>query len=304
MKTPDLTIAGAPKCGSTSLFHYLAAHPAVCAASRQETRYLIDRGYPLFNPAYNYFTNGIEGYARFFSHCDGENIGMKNLECTPDYLYQSTPLQVFTEMRPRPQMIFILREPASRCFSMFQYAKHNMALLDMGLSFEGFIDEIKIRKSSVLDNKPILKNAIEHSRYVKYLSKWKKVLGGNFLQIYLFEDLVNNPLKISKEVARHNGLDPGFYNDFSFEVKNPTIVAKSRHLHVLVRKLLPITHNRPFVRSVGRKFYSIWNRSAQKPIPTMQDKETICCLAEEFSTSNRELADLFGLDLSGWSLGN
>ena len=45
---PNLMIAGAPKCGTTSLHHYLADHPSVCASIEQESRFLMDEAYPLY----------------------------------------------------------------------------------------------------------------------------------------------------------------------------------------------------------------------------------------------------------------
>ena len=37
--TPDFVIAGAPKCGTTSLWNYLRAHPAVFMAANKEPNY-------------------------------------------------------------------------------------------------------------------------------------------------------------------------------------------------------------------------------------------------------------------------
>ncbi|MCP5333794.1 MAG: hypothetical protein H7A13_10650, partial [Pseudomonadales bacterium] len=50
---PNLIIAGAPKCGTTSLFDYLVQHPQVGGSSVKETCYVMDRGYPLFKAQSN-----------------------------------------------------------------------------------------------------------------------------------------------------------------------------------------------------------------------------------------------------------
>src|SRR5258707_7798728 len=57
---PNLIIAGAPRCATTSLFRWLAAHPDVVVSHTKETRYLIDQGYPLFNKACNFHSLGLE----------------------------------------------------------------------------------------------------------------------------------------------------------------------------------------------------------------------------------------------------
>ena len=63
---PNTIVAGAPKCGTTSVFRYLADHPEVCASNVKETRFLIDPGYPLFDAAANFSIHGLGGYERFF----------------------------------------------------------------------------------------------------------------------------------------------------------------------------------------------------------------------------------------------
>ena len=93
MILPNVIIAGAPKCGTTSLFEYLAAHPAVCPATVKETRYLIDKDYPLYHQERSFLRRGLVGYSEFFQkHIPG--LHKIFIEATPDYMYQNTPLKV------------------------------------------------------------------------------------------------------------------------------------------------------------------------------------------------------------------
>ena len=50
---PNVAMVGVPKCGTTSVFSYLADHPEVCQSSEKETYFLMDKGHPLFIPARN-----------------------------------------------------------------------------------------------------------------------------------------------------------------------------------------------------------------------------------------------------------
>lgn len=54
MVVPSLIIAGAPKCGTTSLFDYLIRHPDIGGSSVKETHYFMDCNYPLYNSKANY----------------------------------------------------------------------------------------------------------------------------------------------------------------------------------------------------------------------------------------------------------
>ena len=66
MPYPNLIIAGAPKSGTSSLFSNLTAHPEVGGANKKETKYFLDKGYPLFSTDYNYYKKGLVGLAIFF----------------------------------------------------------------------------------------------------------------------------------------------------------------------------------------------------------------------------------------------
>ena len=116
MNYPNVIIAGAPKCATTSLYYWLSQHPKVCSSIRKETYYLMDKNYPLKNIYLNYHKDGIEGYRKIFPECLNEaNIF---LEATPDYLYQKTAIQVLSSLNPLPSIYFLLRKPSMRIFSL------------------------------------------------------------------------------------------------------------------------------------------------------------------------------------------
>ena len=61
---PNVVIAGAPKCGTTSLFAWLADHPDVCGSNVKEARYFLDPGDPLFDETRTSVTTGSPGTRR------------------------------------------------------------------------------------------------------------------------------------------------------------------------------------------------------------------------------------------------
>ena len=63
---PNLVIAGAPKCGTTSIHRWLSAHPQSFGARQKELRYFVDEGYPLLS-RHNFKICGLQGYQKFFS---------------------------------------------------------------------------------------------------------------------------------------------------------------------------------------------------------------------------------------------
>ena len=111
---PNIILAGAPKCGTTSVFDYLNGHPEICASSVKETYYLMDEDYSLAGE-YNIHEHGLKGYEHYFSHCRSA-AGKLRLEATPDYLYQMTPLKEIPKWPETPKLFFGLRKPEDRVY--------------------------------------------------------------------------------------------------------------------------------------------------------------------------------------------
>ncbi len=73
MITPNLFIAGAPKCGTSSLYFWLSDHPEVCASTPKEPFYFIDKGYSEFKKESNYHVHGMANKVFNGKVCVGDN---------------------------------------------------------------------------------------------------------------------------------------------------------------------------------------------------------------------------------------
>src|SRR5437870_3389808 len=113
-------IGGAPRCGTSALFHWLRAHPDVCAAQPKEPFYFLDAGHP-FLPRVSYHSHGFAGYVRYFAHWSRATPPRVVCEASTHYLYSETALDVLTHADPVPRVLFVLRRPAQRVYSSFQY---------------------------------------------------------------------------------------------------------------------------------------------------------------------------------------
>lgn len=298
MLVPTAIIAGAPKCGTTSLFNYLAAHPSISASVVKETRFLIDPDYPLYQPDRNILGQGLEGYRQFFDDSD-EGGAKVYLEATPDYLYQRTPLDVLPKFESAPLIVFVLRKPSERVYSLFRVAQNNVAILDQAIKFGEFIEMVRTNDNR-LAKRPILKSAIEHSRYVRYIDRWRAVVGKHSIHIVVFEEMVNDPKKCIRDLCALLDIDADFYNSFSFKTKNATETIASAALHRIKRKYANLVPESALRRVASRLYRSV-NVSRTLGIEMSQeDSELIDSLEIDFLPYNNELAERYSLDLSYW----
>jgi len=300
MYSPNVLVAGAPKCGTTSIFGFLADHPDVCASSVKETCFLIDKDYPLYNPEYNVDEQGLEGYSQFFSHCKG-TAPKVYLEATPDYLYQETPLKYLPELDPIPQIIIALRNPAERIYSMFQFARNNMAVIDARMTFAEFLAALRDPASEVLNDRPHLRDVMVQSRYAHYIERWLKVFGRDRVHVFLFEDLVRDPYRFMITLCDILGLDPEIYKTYKFDKRNVTRQVRFQLLHRLARRVRKLSSTSIPGRRLAGALYRHINAP---PAPVNRSDEEMRLIEElnsEFVDDNRRLAELLGMDLTHWN---
>ena len=120
--TPNFLIIGAAKSGTTSLYHYLSAHPDIFLSTvRKEGRHFSGVGDgSVYWPAYYRFDTAPSwaDYQTLFAAWDGQaRIG----DTSPDYLayaHRAAPA-VLDRLGPDTKIIAILRDPISRAWSHY-----------------------------------------------------------------------------------------------------------------------------------------------------------------------------------------
>lgn len=298
MTFPNTIIAGVPKGGTTSVFQYLSDHPEVCSSSVKETKYLIDKEYPLFSEKTNYFKQGLEGYQSFFNKC---NVNEKKiiLEATPDYIYQKTPLEVLPNLNPMPNIIFVLRNPAKRLYSFFNFAKNNMGVLKKNISFTEYINRLSDSNDPILRGRVLLNNGLEHGKYINYLKKWIYIFGNEKVYVCLFEELINDNKAFMKRMAQNLNINPVFYDTYNFENYNYTYQVKNYTLNYLWKKVQnKIKIN--LVRRLVNKYYLKLNTKTGKNEITDEDRSTLLNIYNQFKPFNEEFSRYFGIDITLW----
>jgi hypothetical protein len=296
---PNFVLAGAPRCGTTSFFAWLADHSEVCGARVKETGFFLDPDDPDFRHDLNYRDHGLGAYKGYFDHC-GEEGAKIVIEATPDYLYQNTAPRVLSSLEDPPQIMFLLRKPSDRAYSHFTFLRDSILVLDAGMSFGEYVTRLK-QDDPTIPAAGHARRAIAHSRYSEYLNEWVDRFGRDHLHFFLFEGLTKDSRAFMKEVAREIGIDPRFYDSYEFSQQNPTIQVRSRWVHGGRRWLgrrLPASIRDLLKRATAKPYARMNVRPAA--IPTAEDSAALADLDREFAPYNERLARKFDLDLSVW----
>lgn len=301
---PELVIGGAPKCGTSSLYRWLCAHPDACGSRPKEVFYFMDREHPLRRPEANYLDHGLEKYGNHFAHCSG-GVAVR-FEATTHYLYQETARRVFARRKPTPQVAFVLREPSARVWSSFRFTKNNLANLNRDVSFRQYVNvslhgsrrELEI----LLEGSPsayVLARDVRYSQYVDYLLAWREHIEADHLHVFLFEDMVADPRSFMKKLARILDLDPRFYDAYDYDTQNRTRNIRNQPIHRLARKWSTYLRESP-LKALLKKTYLFFQGKARAASKTADVEKALAELEQHFQPYNQRLSREFDLDLSEW----
>ena len=114
---PNLYIVGFQKCGSSSLFDYLASHPNIVGSHSKETFALVDPQSEHYRPQENVQDPGFS-FDRYYD--SAAQTADYRLEGSVVNFYQKQAQQ-FIAASPDSKVVFILRDPIDRLKSNYRY---------------------------------------------------------------------------------------------------------------------------------------------------------------------------------------
>ena len=108
---PNLFIIGAPKCGTSSMIHYLSKHPQIFVSKVKEPHYFNkDSGHRYYFEEKDYLNLFSEANESHSYLCEGSVW----------YMYSEVAIEEILRFNPNAKFIIMLRNPVSMFFSLHQ----------------------------------------------------------------------------------------------------------------------------------------------------------------------------------------
>ncbi|MGE3691301.1 MAG: hypothetical protein AB7F98_07965 [Novosphingobium sp.] len=226
--TPNLIMPGVAKCGTTTLYDILVQHPDITGGVEKELRFLLDKDDDIYQPK-NIHNDRLAGWMA--SYPDGGRGPFRYwIDASPQYQWQTTAYQTIAGLPEKPRLIFIVRRPSKRLFTMYRYARYQMGALPHVTSFAQFIEELRSPASSPIAPQRMLANALADSRYDEMLERWSAIVPPGHVWVTSVEALGSDRKDVLADLAQWLGVDAGPFLDLPPIRSNPTIRVRHHKL--------------------------------------------------------------------------
>ena len=176
---PNLFIAGAPRCGTSSLHAWLHAIPGIYMSRIKEpnffSRQVIADDNPLVKPI-----RDERVYLRLFS---GAGDAKLRGEASPNYLEDPGAAELIARIAPDAKVIVSLRDPVERLHSTYLMLRNNLP--GMG----SFRQEIE-RGLAGQENPSLSVVAPRTGLYAGQVERYRRVFGDSRFLVLMFEELM------------------------------------------------------------------------------------------------------------------
>ena len=302
---PDFLIVGAPKCGTTSLHHYLTAHPQVFLPKEKELYFWHQNRNP--SPAIlnllppEIVPTDLPSYLEWFT--DAEESQIVGEVCSHYLYYHDLVIPSLQEFHPeweKVKIIAILRDPLERVFSQYRMVRQ-MNLDSEKLSFASSIKEEPRR---IEEPARLMLFYVALSLYSQQLKPYLDTFP--HVKVFLFEDLKKDPMGLMRDLCGFLGVDEDFANTIDYSKKHNVSQAArvgrfsgADSTFEMLRgwgRLSPTSLRKPVKKLLDGFF-----RTNEMFDPDAVDPEVIQVLKQELEPEVEKVAELTGMDLSSWT---
>lgn len=283
MLRPNLFIVGSWKAGTSSLYHYLNAHPDIFMSPVKEPHYFVKHS--RFRP--RLFTRETSYLGLFRG---GERARYRG-EASAYYFSMPETPGLIHAFNPEARIIVLLRNPVEVI-----YAFHHESVF-LGRETRNF-EEALAYQAAHPGHVPNYLDLIR--RWPAQLRAYQSHFGKDRVHVIIFDDLAGEPAAMYGRLLDFLGLDQSVQPEF--RIHNPSKATPPRWFSALtasrlVVEVMRLCHLFPSLAIAIERFRHGQARFAARP---PLDASTGQALAAAFAPTVDELSAMLGRDLSHW----
>jgi hypothetical protein len=281
MSLPRFVVAGVPKAGTTSLYHYLRAQPGVYVSDVKEINFLSYPGPADAKQEYPWLqfpVTTLDEYADLFA-ASGERVPVDfSITC----FRSRVAVDRIKRFIPDAGLLIVLRDPVSRAWSAYQ-------------------DRVRKGYERRAPDDALVRGerSVEMGFYSERLAQLRDEFGAARVAVWLFDDLRGDTVGTVREILQHIGASPSQPVLDELRVHNKASLPRSRILH---RSFPDHARRRAILRVVPRRallpIEFLW-RANQRPGEAIP-QETDARLRNLYADDVVILQEILQRDLSAW----
>ena len=222
MRKPDFFIVGAPKCGTTAIYYYLAQHPEVFLPYKEVNFFGSDL----------YFPDQIRDESKYLDLFASARTELRVGEVSVWYLYSKTAAAEIKRLFPDASIVIILRNPVEMLYSL-----HSQLLYSGVEDIQDFAGALRaaanLGRRLPLWNGPPVMNYWEAAKYSPQLKRYLDTFGREKVKVIIFDDFRTDTLKSYQELCRFLGVNSSFEPEL--RVINPNKTIRSKGLRSIMQ---------------------------------------------------------------------
>ncbi len=218
VKAPNFIIIGSQRCGTTSLYTYLAQHPQILTPIKKEMDFFSW-----------HFDRGIDWYLAHFPRMP---VGEQFLTCeaSPSYFDYLEAAERLYSAFPEVKLVVLLRNPVDRAISQFY------RLTDLNWEVRSFDQAISDEVARLAQNPAYIigeepGNYLARGRYIEFIKNWLAFFPKEQLLVLKSEDFYAGAAATVKQVLEfldlpeyqlpeYQNANPGSYQPVSESVRH------------------------------------------------------------------------------------
>jgi len=287
MKNPNLFIVGAPKSGTTFLYHYLKQHPDIYFPNFKEPHFF---GSDLMrrNGAYNL---SLDEYQDLFK-TDKKIIG----EASTFYIFSKDAPEEIYNFNPKAKIIIMLRDLVDLVHSL-----HSQFVFSGDEVIEDFTQALELEDSRLsgnrIPNQTTVVNKLFYTSNIlslpRSIKSFIRYFGRENIKFIDLDDIKKNPKKVYFETLEFLNIDSNF-NIPDFKVINKNKTYKSKTIRDFIKKysiFLGSLRSKVFKKPLGLiKALESANKSENNRAPIPDD--LYIKLKDQFSQVDLEIKNI------------
>lgn len=300
-RMPNFLIIGAPKSGTTSLYHYLTQHPQLFMSPNKEPYFFAFEGSrPTFSGPGDDIAwinaQSVVELSEYQQLFEGAGDGQLCGEASTMYLYIKDSCDRIYHYTPEIKLIAFLRHPVDRAYSHYKHLRRD------GREWEGDFGRAMAKEAERIEKGW---SPAWHYRqvglYCEQIQRYQERFSAEQLRFYLYDDLVKSPQSVYQGIFEFLGVDAQLTVDTSKRHNTTAAVRKNKLLHdfltrpnrlkSVLRQVIPENVRQPLSAKVYQK-----NATAIQPLSEELRSE----LTRSFEPEILRLQDLIKRDLSEW----